>query len=208
MQIVDHQPNRFIERLRSANSRSTIAPLSRSGAGVSSPTSDDPAFVARTASRIDSQNRCGSRSFAATETHATLSVSSLSAIQDRSSDVFPLPAGAETRTTRRARPSPSNRPRRGITRPPHGEWPEQRPFRQHRRPVTSPHGSLRRHRPYALRESTHERERHGGHSAGANDRTNGERPAAKGPPAEGLGASPHASRTKRQGSRGKPAARC
>lgn len=97
---------------RSFSSRSTIAQPSRPGAAVTGSTSADPGPVPRSASATDTQNRCGSRSSRCTATHPARSARPDSLIQDRSSTVFPLPAGAETSVTRLARSSrPNNRGR-------------------------------------------------------------------------------------------------
>jgi hypothetical protein len=71
--------------------------------------SEEPAVVPRSASSTEIQNRCGSRSSRPTDTHAVLSASRASAIQDRSKDVFPLPAGADIWVTRPACKSRSKR---------------------------------------------------------------------------------------------------
>ena len=87
---------------RSSSSRSTTALPFRSGAAVSGRTSFDPAIVSRNASITEIQNRCGSRSWRWTWAQAALSTRPASAIQDRRSIVFPLPAGADIWVTRSA----------------------------------------------------------------------------------------------------------
>ena len=90
---------------------------SRFGAAVSSRTSADPTEVCRNAPSADSQNRCGSGSSRPSVTHAARSARPDSLIQDLSSTVLPLPAGADTTVTRADAPSRSNRPRRETTPP-------------------------------------------------------------------------------------------
>ena len=81
---------------------------------VSSRTRSEPIDVPRNESRTESQNACGSCSPRPTDTHATRSPRPSAAIHERNRNVFPLPAGAETSTTRSAPVSSSNRPGRGI----------------------------------------------------------------------------------------------
>jgi hypothetical protein len=81
-----------------------MAQPSRSGAAVSGHTIADPAAVLRNASATEIQNRYEPRS----STHPALSARPASAIQDRSSTVFPLPGGADTSVTRAASRSRSN----------------------------------------------------------------------------------------------------
>ena len=100
---------------RSVSSRSTTAQPSRSGAAVRGRTSFDPAAVSRSAPSTDSQNRCGSRSSPCTGTHAAHAARPLSAIQERTRSVFPLPGGADTSVTRPAAPSSSKSPGRETT---------------------------------------------------------------------------------------------
>ena len=85
-----------------------MAQPSRSGAAVSGHTIADPAAVLRNASATEIQNRYESRSSPRTSTHPALSARPASAIQDRSSTVFPLPGGADTSVTRAASRSRSN----------------------------------------------------------------------------------------------------
>ena len=94
-----------------------IAPPSRSGAAVSSRTSADPAAVCRSAPSTDSQNRCGSRSPRPAGTHAARPAKPVSLIQDRSSTVLPLPAGADTTITRAGAASRPNSRGRATTPP-------------------------------------------------------------------------------------------
>jgi hypothetical protein len=77
------------------SSRSTTAQPSRPGAAVSGRTSADPAVVPHSASATEIQNPCGSRCSLSTDTHAARAARPASAIQDRISTVFPLPAGAD-----------------------------------------------------------------------------------------------------------------
>jgi hypothetical protein len=102
---------------RSASSRSATTQPSRSGAADSSRASFAPAAVSRSAPATASQNRCGSRSWPCTGTHAVLSARPAAAIHDRSKNVFPLPAGADIWVTRPAPPSRSNSTRRETTPP-------------------------------------------------------------------------------------------
>ena len=64
----------------------------------------------RRASSTDSQNDCGSRSPRPTGTHAVLAPRPAALTHDRSSTVFPLPAGADTTVTRAAARSRANSP--------------------------------------------------------------------------------------------------
>ena len=68
---------------------------SRSGAAVSGRTSADPAVVPRSASATEIQNLRGSRTWPSTGTHAACRARPASAIHDRTSSVFPLPASAD-----------------------------------------------------------------------------------------------------------------
>ncbi len=102
---------------RSFSSRSTIAQPSRPGAAVSSRTSVNPAAVPRSASATEIQNRCGSRSWPCTGTHAAREARPVSPIHERSKNVFPLPAGADIRVTRAAPASRAERARRETIPP-------------------------------------------------------------------------------------------
>ena len=100
--------------VRSPSSPSTIASAFRSGLGVTASIAPDPALVSRRATSTESQNRFGSSSPRSTATHAALSSRPASPIQARSSDVLPLPAGADTSVTRRASARRSNSSRRAT----------------------------------------------------------------------------------------------
>jgi FAD/FMN-containing dehydrogenase len=63
------------------------------------------------AASTDSQNRCGSRSPRPAGTHAARSSRPAALIQDRSSAVFPLPGGADTKVTCAAPSRPNSRGR-------------------------------------------------------------------------------------------------
>jgi len=92
--------SRSVSGARSASSRSTKLHASRSGAADAARTSPAPPTVRRSASATDTQNRCGSRSPCPADTHAACPSSLSWPSQDRSSTVFPLPAGAATTVTR------------------------------------------------------------------------------------------------------------
>src|SRR5215813_7171082 len=109
--------NRSSNGARSASSRSVVTHPSRSGAAVTSRTSTDPAAVCRNAASTDSQNRSGSRSPRPAATHAACPARPAQLIQDRSSTVFPLPAGADTTLTRACAPSRPNSRGRDTTPP-------------------------------------------------------------------------------------------
>jgi hypothetical protein len=109
--------NRSSSGARSLSRRSTIAQPSRSGAAVNARTSPAPAGVCRSAPSTDSQNRCGSRSSRPTGTNAARPARPAWPIQDRSSIVLPLPAGADTTVTRADPPSRSHSPGRETTPP-------------------------------------------------------------------------------------------
>ena len=100
---------------RSSSSRSTTVQPSRSGAAVSPRTSGAPGAVSRNAPTTGIHSRCGSRTSPGTETQAARPARPVAAIQDRSRIVFPLPGGADTCTTRRARASRSKSPGRDTT---------------------------------------------------------------------------------------------
>ena len=102
---------------RSLSSFSVSAHPSSSGAADTARTSPAPGPVWRSAPATDSQNRCGSRSARPAATHAARPASPPSAIQDRSSTVLPLPAGADTTVTRAGPPSRPNSPGRATTPP-------------------------------------------------------------------------------------------
>ena len=71
------------------------------------------------AASTDSQNRCRSCSARPTGTHAAQFAAPAWLIQDRSSTVFPLPGGADTRVTRAEAPSrPTSRGRETIASAP------------------------------------------------------------------------------------------
>ena len=66
--------------------------------------------MSRSASATEIQNRRGSRSLPGTDTQAARSASPAAPIQDRSKNVLPLPAGADTWVTRAACPEPREQP--------------------------------------------------------------------------------------------------
>jgi hypothetical protein len=75
-----------------------------------------PGSVRRNALSTDSQNRCGSRFSRSDGTQPTRPAMPSRPVHDRSSTVFPLPAGADSTVTRVAR-SRSNNPGRDRTLP-------------------------------------------------------------------------------------------
>lgn len=77
------------------------------GAAERACTSAEPGVVRRSAPATESQKCCGSRSSRPTATHPVLSRRPASLIQDCSSTVLPLPAGADTTITRAG---PASRP--------------------------------------------------------------------------------------------------
>ena len=84
---------------RSESSRSTSTSLPTPTARPARAASAPPPVTPASASRTDRQNRCPSRSSRSTVDQPACSPSPASAIQERTRDVFPLPAGAETRVT-------------------------------------------------------------------------------------------------------------
>ena len=59
MEIIEHQPQRVLDSVRSASSRSTISSASRSGFGVTASMTPDPALVPRSSRSTESQKAAG-----------------------------------------------------------------------------------------------------------------------------------------------------
>ena len=104
VQIVDDQQGRLVDPLQRPQQPLDQRFAARLASPLTGPAS--PSAIPSSASITEAQKRCPSRSSCATVVHAVRCARPASATQERSSQVFPLPAGADTIVTRPARGEP------------------------------------------------------------------------------------------------------